>query len=399
MAGKILLTALYLSLSVGTVAGTEDSEIQRARKTLESSARAYREVTALRDKLSYTVAAPGAEEETKVEEYVFGPHGSVLVKNALLQAVAVDSQFYLTQSDVPNRYVTAPYDGDFGAVLRRVAGKGSLFEPPALALHQGKGIDEFLATLRFNLLAPLAIAGFSESANGSVEIRFVASNGELRLIVDQKTHFFAGVSFEVKPPGAPDGMMVRVQGTFSPQVLSAPEAAINFDPGTRTAVESLADLASTRLAAGSTAPDFELETLDGKKVALHDLRGSTVVLDFWATWCVPCWTALKETQALSEWAATERLPVAVFAVNTLERGSDNNEKLERVRRFWKSQHFTMPSLIDPESKMFSAYQSPGLPSVVVVSPSGKVFRCHEGLFPQMFETLKGELRESLHNAR
>jgi peroxiredoxin len=334
-----------------------------------------------------------------MEEYVFGPHGSVLVKNALLQAVAVDSQFYLTQRDVPNRYVTAPYHGNFGAVLRRVAGEGSLFELPPLALHQGKGIDEVLTTLRFNLLAPLAIAGFRESANGSVEIRFVASNDELRLIIDQKTHFFTGVSFDVKPPGASVGMRVRVEGTFSPQVLSASEPAINFDPGTRTAVASLTDLVSTRLATGSIAPDFELETLDGKKVALHDLRGFTVVLDFWATWCVPFWTALKETQALSEWAATERLPVAVFAVNTLEHGSDNNEKLERVRRFWKSQHLTMPSLVDPESKMFRAYQSPGLPSVVVTSPSGKVFRCHEGLFPQMFETLKGELRASLHEAK
>jgi hypothetical protein len=49
--------------------------------------------------------------------------------------------------------------------------------------------------------------------------------------------------------------------------------------------------------------------------------------------------------------------------------------------------------------MFSAYQSPGLPSVVVISPSGKIFRFHEGLFPQMSKTLKGELRASLQEAK
>ena len=124
-----------------------------------------------------------------------------------------------------------------------------------------------------------------------------------------------------------------------------------------------------------------------------------MVLDFWATWCVPCWTALKETQALFGWAAAEKLPVAIFAVNTLEQGPDSKEKLERVRRFWKSQNFTMPTLIDAQSKVFSAYGSPGLPSVVLVSPSGTIFRYHEGLIPEMLETLKRETQEHLNSQK
>ena len=39
---------------------------------------------------------------------------------------------------------------------------------------------------------------------------------------------------------------------------------------------------------GVTAPDFELASLDGKKVRLSDFRGKAVVLNFWATWCSPC---------------------------------------------------------------------------------------------------------------
>jgi peroxiredoxin len=389
------------SIPVMMIAEPQDAEVQRARETLVSSAAAYRAVVALRDKLSYSVTAPGSEQETKSEEYAFGPEGAVLVENALLQAVALDSKLYLTQSDVPDRYVAAPYDGDFGAALRRVAGNGSLFEPPPLALHSGKGIDACLDTLRFNLLEPLRIAGYRHVTGDKEqdEIRFVANNGELTLAIDSKTHFFIAVSFQVRPPSAPAGFVVRVSGTFSPLVLSGPELAIDFTPGSRSAVENLADLTSTRLAVGSLAPDFELETLDGKKIALHDLRGSIVMLDFWATWCVPCWTALKETQALANWSAADHLAVRIFAVNTLEQGPDGKERLDRVQRFWKSQGFSIPTLVDVQSKMFRAYGSPGLPSVVLISPSGTILRYHEGLLPEMLETLKRETREQISSQK
>ena len=389
-----------LTAAMAIIAGEagSQSEVERARQILETSAKTYRDVDALRDTLSYVVTAPGSEQETKTQEYGFGPGRRVFVKNALLEAVALDKTFYLTQSDVPDKYVSVSYDRDFGSTLRNVAGAGSLFEPPPLAMHEGKSLDACIDTFRFNLLEQLRIAGCRAAVAGDDgksydEVQFTANNGELTLRIDRQTHFFATVSFQVKPAGAPEGFLVRVNGTFLPRASAEPP--ITFNAGSRTVVNNLTELASKRLALGSPAPDFALETLDGKKIALQDLRGSVVLVDFWATWCVPCWKALKETQSIADWAATEKLPVKVFAVNTLEKGSDVGEKSKRVQAFWRSQGFAMPTLFDSNSEMFKAYASPGLPSMVLISQTGTILRYHEGLFPEMGETLKRELRESL----
>ena len=170
---------------------------------------------------------------------------------------------------------------------------------------------------------------------------------------------------------------------------------IDFAPGRRVVVPGLADFGSSRLIAGSSAPDFELMTLDGKKISLHDLRGSVVVLDFWATWCIPCWKTLRETQALFDWAAASDLSVAVFPVNTLEEAPSEAAKRERVAVFWRSQHFRMPTLLDSDNALFRAYENPGLPSMVLVAPDGTILKHHQGLFSNMQETLQREIRAAL----
>ncbi len=66
---------------------------------------------------------------------------------------------------------------------------------------------------------------------------------------------------------------------------------------------------------GVKAPDFELPTLDGRKVKLSDYRGKAVLLDFWATWCPPCKVEMPWFADLQKRYASQGLVVLGVAMD------------------------------------------------------------------------------------
>ncbi len=110
---------------------------------------------------------------------------------------------------------------------------------------------------------------------------------------------------------------------------------------------------------GALAPDFALASLDGRTVRLADLRGQPVVLNFWATWCPPCRAEMPEFDALHR----ERPDLAIFAVDVQEDASS-------VRRFQAELGLAFPLLLDADGRVWSAYQTRGLPTTYIVDRDG-----------------------------
>jgi cytochrome c biogenesis protein CcmG/thiol:disulfide interchange protein DsbE len=71
---------------------------------------------------------------------------------------------------------------------------------------------------------------------------------------------------------------------------------------------------ATKVKVGKLAPDATLNLVNGQKVTLSSLRGQVVVLNFWATWCVPCRTELPTIDAY--YRAQRRFGLRIFAVTT-----------------------------------------------------------------------------------
>jgi peroxiredoxin len=377
--------------------------IEQAKSVLAASARAYRAVPALRDTMTYVVRGPNMDREPKKIEIRLGAGRDASVADALLSATALGNQFYVTKSDAPGKYVARTSTGDFGKTLVSVVGsQSSLFEPVQIAMREGKGLEGWLDSLRFNLLGPLKITGYARrTENGSTwdEIELTADNGREMARVDPKTHFFSSVHLHVTPPGAPSGVSVEIEGEFSPRILRQAAEVVTFDPGDRRAVAELTELDSETLPIGKPAPAFDLPTPDGHRIALSDYSGRVVILDFWATWCVPCWKTLRETQRLADWAAAANQPVAVIAVNTMEQFPSEQGRRAKVAAFFKSQGLTLPTVLDEDSKLFHGFGTPGLPSMIILSPAGTILKYHQGLFPDALETLKREVVHALAESK
>jgi thiol-disulfide isomerase/thioredoxin len=127
------------------------------------------------------------------------------------------------------------------------------------------------------------------------------------------------------------------------------------------------------LPVGSKAPDWTLKTPQGQTVSLAQLRGQVVVLDFWATWCLPCIQAMPSLQRLHE--KFKGKPVAVFGVNVGEKSPTADPVA-----FMKQRGFTYGLLLNGH-EVSLAYRVTGIPTFYVIGPDGTVAHAAAGLSP------------------
>ena len=108
---------------------------------------------------------------------------------------------------------------------------------------------------------------------------------------------------------------------------------------------------------GEPAPDFALRSLDGQTIRLSELRGRTVLVNFWATWCGPCRAEMPDLQAVYD---EHKENLVVLAVNV--EGTNLDEARRLARDFRDELGLTFPIVLDsPDGDVFAQYKLRGLP--------------------------------------
>jgi peroxiredoxin len=133
------------------------------------------------------------------------------------------------------------------------------------------------------------------------------------------------------------------------------------------------------------APAFELKDVNGKIVRLQDYRGKAVLLNFWATWCVPCKTEIPWLVEFQKQYGSQGLVVLGVAMDS---------SAAPLRKFTRHLGINYPVLLGTQA-VAGQYFVKGLPVSIYIDRSGRITDQTPGLTPR--NVMENEIRLALIN--
>lgn len=125
----------------------------------------------------------------------------------------------------------------------------------------------------------------------------------------------------------------------------------------------------TSISIGSEAPGFAAKTLTATPAmkTLTDYRGEVVLLNIWATWCIPCRTEMPSIEALHRALGPKGLKIVAVSI-------DNEGDQQKILDFAKEFGLTFEMLHDPDGSIQSIYRTTGVPETFVIGRDGVIRR-------------------------
>ena len=138
-------------------------------------------------------------------------------------------------------------------------------------------------------------------------------------------------------------------------------------------------------------PEVEVKDINQNWVSLNNLSGEKyTVIDFWATWCKPCVTAIPKLNVIYQEFSSQG--IEFVGVNI-----DGPRNQSKVKPFANTLNIKYPIVLDPNQELVNDYNVTAFPTLIVLNKKGKEVFVHEGFNPGDEKLIKEELTKLLKN--
>ena len=194
-----------------------------------------------------------------------------------------------------------------------------------------------------NPLGYVLLLGLALGIGISIILFVVPLNGS------EKTASLTQVSVSAIQSTPTNPINLAAAQTPVPLILLTPQSPVQFRP-----------------MVGSPAPDFSLKSLAGNIVRLADLKGKPILINFWASWCIPCRIEMPAIQAAYQKYQDKGLVVLGVNDTTLDNLAD-------VKSFVSEFELTFPILLDETNQITEGrYGVFGLPNSFFIDSGGTI---------------------------
>lgn len=130
------------------------------------------------------------------------------------------------------------------------------------------------------------------------------------------------------------------------------------------------------------APDIALSGQNGSTIRLSELKGQVVLLDFWASWCVPCRVSFPAIDSLQKELSGRGFRALAVNVDEERRNADT---------FLASRPHVLTVMFDPKGRAAEAFQLQGMPSTVIIDRKGAIRYTHMGYTEKTIAQYRAEI--------
>lgn len=148
------------------------------------------------------------------------------------------------------------------------------------------------------------------------------------------------------------------------RTLQLTENRSDFQKEKRRASDYLDGLSGLKI--GKAAQNFERTDITGKEIELEEYQGKVVILDFWATWCVPCREELPELKTIYQKYHSKGLEIIGISLDT---------DLEKLKNYINAEEIDWRQIYAKEGKadeLVKKYSAFGLPTYYIIDQAGRI---------------------------